>query len=105
MVINNAYSRVSVLNFVNHCFMLTFLEILFENSNSGAQYSFESETGRLMEIKVGYENDTITVQYLNQTYPALLTHSNGRQIRITYSENKVIYVDLADEDGSILKSW
>ena len=96
--------RISTLNSLNNTYV-NFLEILLKNSKSGAQYSFDSETGRLMEIKVGYENDAITIQYLNQTYPALLTHSNGNQIKITYSESKVIYVDLADKDGSILKSW
>ena len=56
-------------------------------------------------ISAGFEDDNITVQYLNQTYPTLLTHSNGRQLRITYSEDKIIYIDLIDTDGNILKSW
>ena len=101
VIIHSRVSTVTV-NFFKHYY---FSEILLENSKSGAQYSFESETGRLKEFKVVYENDTITVQYLNHTYPSVLTHSNGRQIRITYSESKVIYVDLVGEDGRILKSW
>ena len=58
-------------------------------------------------IAAGFEDDNITVQYLNQNlmYPTLLTHSNGRQINLTYSENKIIYIDLVDTDRSILKSW
>lgn len=78
---------------------------MLENSNLSARYTFESTTGRLCEISVGFDNDTITVQYLNQTYPVLLTHSTGKQLRITYSEDKVIFIDLTDEDSRILKSW
>ena len=72
---------------------------------SGTRYTFESTTGQLSKISAGFEEDNITVQYHNQTYPTLLTHSNGRQLRITYNEEKVIFIDLIDEDSSILKSW
>ena len=79
--------------------------ILLENTKSGAKYNFESSTGRLSEISAEIEDDRITVQYLNETYPSVFIHSSGRQLRITYNEDKVIYIDLVDEDESILKSW
>lgn len=89
---------------VTHCYPV-YTAILFEATNLGAQYTFESSSGRLRMISAGFEDDNITVQYLNQTYPKLLTHSNGRQLRITYNEDKIIYIDLIDTDNSILKSW
>ena len=72
---------------------------------SGIRYTFESGTGQLSQISAGFEEDNITVQYLNQTYPTLLTHSNGKKFRVTYDEEKIIYIDLIDEDSTILKSW
>lgn len=87
------------------CILNLFTAIVWLEAKSGAKYSFEASTGRLREISAGFEEHNITVQYLNQTYPTLLTHSNGRQLRITYREDKVIYIDLTDEDDSILNSW
>ena len=84
---------------------LYYTVISFENSRLGAKYTFESSSGKLSKISAGFEDDNITVLYLNQTYPTLLTHSNGRQLRITYSEDKIIYIDLIDNDNSTLKSW
>ena len=80
-------------------------EIIYDNGKLGTKYIFDNTTGRLTDITLGINNETISVDYLNQTYPSLFTHSNGKQIRITYNEGKVIFIDLVTEDGSILKSW
>ena len=79
--------------------------ILFDNPNLGAEYTFESDSGRLSSFTLGFDNETIMVDYLNQSYPSLLIHSNGKQLKITYDEDKVIYVDLIAEDGRVLQSW
>ena len=90
---------------VMHQFLrFNFAVILIENVKSGTKYTFESSTGKLSKISAVFEEDTVTVQYLNQSYPSLLTHSNGKQMAITYHEDKVIYIDLKDEDSTILKS-
>lgn len=85
--------------------ILVYIAILFEATTLGTHYTFESSSGQLRMISAGFEDDNITVRHVNQTYPTLLTHSNGRQLRITYSEDKIIFTDLIDTDSSILKSW
>lgn len=97
-------TRSIILVYIVHCYPVHTV-ILFEATKLGAQYTFESSSGQLRMISAGFEDHNITVQYLNQTYPKLLTHSNGRQLRITYNEDKIIYIDLVDTDNRILKSW
>ena len=80
-------------------------EILLDNTKSSAKYTFERDTGRLSKFSLGIENDTITVDHFNQSYPTLLTHSNGKQLKITYNDDKVIYIDLIAQDDSIVQSW
>ena len=84
---------------------LNSIEVIYDNGRLGTKYIFDYTTGRLTNITLGVNNETISVDYLNQSYPSLFTHSNGKQLRITYNEGKVVYIDLVTEDGSILKSW
>ena len=79
--------------------------ILLDNPNLGAKYTFESDSGRLSSVSLRFDNDTITVDYLNQSYPSLLNHSNGKQLKLTYDDDKVIYIDLVAQDGRVLQSW
>lgn len=59
-----------------------------------------------MQIMSGLDASNITVDYLNQTYPALFSHSNGKQMRLYYSpDDKVNYIDIFDEASNIEQSW
>ena len=107
-------SRVDNGNFcyllINLCilqFILFFYtEISFTDPSSGHTFKFSTQTGQLTQILSGLDASNITVDYLNQTYPALFSHSNGRQMRLYYSpDNKVNYIDVFDETMNIEQSW
>jgi hypothetical protein len=67
---------------------------------------FSAQTGQLMQILSGLDASNITVDYLNQTYPARFSHSNGRQMRVYYSpDDKVNYIDILDEATNIMQTW
>ena len=81
-------------------------EFSYPDQSSGNTFKFCAETGQLKAILSGLDSSNITVDYLNSTYPALFSHSNGKQMRLYYtSDEKVSYIDILDRADNIESSW
>ena len=79
--------------------------ITFEDSNANIIYTFDQESGLLIQIESTLNNDTITLKYFGQQWPVRITHSNGKMLKITYTSSGLInYVDLVDEEENIIQT-
>ena len=68
-------------------------------------YRFDHNSGLLMEISNFLDNTTITLEYNSQQLPKYFSHSNGKKLRVSYTNSgRISSVDLLDENNAVESS-
>ena len=77
----------------------------YEDTEAGVMYTFNTSSGKLIQIASLVDNSSIVVEHRDQEYPVLFTHSNGKRLNVTYTNSGLIsYVDLLDEENNVEKT-
>ena len=77
----------------------------YEDTEAGVMYTFNTSSGKLIQIASLVDNSSIVVEHRDQEYPVLFTHSNGNRLNVTYTDSGLIsYVDLLDEENNVEKT-
>jgi len=79
--------------------------VRYTDAQNSVVYNFDNNSGLLVEISSTLDNSTIHLQYNDQQLPQYFSHSNGKKLRVSYTEGgRIRSVDLVDENSAVESS-
>ena len=72
------------------------------DAQNSVVYSFDGNSGSLVEISSTLDNSTVRLEYSDRQLPQYFSHSNGKKLRVSYTEGgRIRSVDLLDENNAV----